>query len=249
MMRAGWLATEGAGPRCLGGAVRGAGVFRFAGAFRGGPGALGRTGLIAGVCLLLAACASTPIHVVELPEREADLYPTAQEHLGIVIAVDEIRDPGRSQRYFGVDFPGRDILPLKLIVSNHGQQRVGIRPQDVLLLKDRQVHDPMPSVEVAHMLPRRQRARGDEADEIDAYFRDLTLRERIIAPGETAHGVMFFQLPEQEQDRDRWGMRMRHSEVFRHSRLFPTPHYELRVAVTALEDETRLLFGPFSVGP
>ena len=103
---------------------------------------------------LLAGCAS--YSVLELPIREADLYPEGETRSGISIAIDEISDPVRVQRYFATDLLRYGILPVQVIVSNYGEHRIAITPSDVLLMRGSQVVGPIP-MEVVAQLPIRDR--------------------------------------------------------------------------------------------
>ena len=58
-----------------------------------------RVTFVALVTFALASCAAGPYQVVWLPQRDADLYPLAQKQAGITIAIDEIKSPGRAERY------------------------------------------------------------------------------------------------------------------------------------------------------
>jgi len=198
---------------------------------------------------LLTACARTPVHVYELPEREADLYPTADVRQGVTVAVDEIRDRRRSERYFGVDLPGHYILPVQIIVSNRGEGRISVRPEDVLLLEGRQIHDPLPLQEVTvYLEQRRFRGRAEEAEAIWRFFEGLSLREHILAPGETYRAVLFYEMepPRRETRGERfWRERQ---DFLRMSPLFGQPRLQLRLVLTELDEAERLRFGPFAVG-
>lgn len=204
-----------------------------------GPGtpAGGAVALIAG--LLLAGCAS--FRFVELPQREADVYPHAETRSGVSVAVDEIQEPERSRRYFGADLPSRGILPVVVVVSNHSDHRVVVRPADLLLLQGRDVIDPIP-VELVKEIPKdRFLIVTDEAEErIDELYESLTLRETILAPGEHYQGVLFFEGVEPPN---------RFSRYFRLLRPFAQPTMKLHLRLTDLETADRVRFGPFGLHP
>lgn len=203
---------------------------------RGTPAGVGAALLAA---LLLTACAS--FRIVELPQREADVYPHAETRAGVSVAVDEIQEPERSRRYFGADLPGRGILPVLVVVSNHGEHRVAVRPADLLLLQGRDVLDPLP-VEIVKEIPKdRFGIVTDETEErIDELYEHLTLRETILAPGEHYQGVLFFEGVEPPN---------RFSRYFRLLRPFAHPTMKLHVRLTDLESDDRVRFGPFGLHP
>src|SRR5882757_9947027 len=90
-----------------------------------------RTCTLSCVALALLSCAS-PYQVVKLPEREADLYPLSQTRAQITIAIDEIANTERGWRYFGADLTSEGILPVVVVVTNYGMDRVVVRPSDIL---------------------------------------------------------------------------------------------------------------------
>jgi hypothetical protein len=192
------------------------------------------------VLLVASACAS--FELVELPVREADVYPTAHERDGVAVAVEPMLDGRRAERYFGADLLRRGILPVQVIVSNHGAARVRIRPADVLLLDDRHVIDPLPATAVAE-IPKAKGlfVTGATAARLDALYRELELRERVLAPDESYRGVLFFDVGVRPEP-DRFGTRF-----FRLTNLFSEPPLRLDVVLTELDRGERLRFGPFGV--
>ena len=188
---------------------------------------------------LMATAACTSYELVLPPLRDADLYPLAHAKAGVAVAVDEIADSQRAERYFGVDLLAKGILPVQIVVSNHGEHRVSIRPVDVLLLRGRQVVDPRRVGKVADLL--RERGlwiREETAQRIDEFFESVAFQETVVAPGETYQGVMFFDAPLPSPYRSRY---------FRLVALFPDSRLKLHLAVTDLESGDRLRFGPFGL--
>lgn len=187
----------------------------------------------------LAGCASNkPVELVQMPQRDADLYPWAQTQDGVAVTVDEIADPVRAKQYFGVDLLEAGLLPVDVIASNHGRHRVTLKPSDVLLLDGHQTIDPLPieratAIVKAHMA----RLRSEPAHKLEAYFRGLALKETTLAPNENYHGVLFFPVPVTPQ-RDRF---------FTALRLFIEGGMKMHVAMSDLDAKTRLQFGPFSL--
>jgi len=191
-------------------------------------------------CLALSlqsACASHEF--VQLPVREADVYPYAEIKYGIAVAVDEISDPGRINRYFGTDLIQEGILPVEVILSNHGPHRVKIGPADVLLVRGTEVIDPLPVEKVVNGPKSKGLWTSDKTGEqIDQLFADLILKETVVGQGETVRGVMFFRAPERPTP---W------SRYFSVLSLFPQPRLQLHLVITDLEDKERIRFGPFSL--
>ncbi|MFL6655025.1 MAG: hypothetical protein ACJ8KA_09545 [Sulfurifustis sp.] len=189
--------------------------------------------------LALTACASNkPVELVQMPHRDADVYPWAQKRDGVSVTVDEIADPARVKQYFGVDLLEAGLLPVDVIASNHGQHRVTLKPSDVLLLDGRRIIDPLPiervtSIVKAHM----SRVRAESGRKVEAYFRSLALRETTLAPNDSYHGVLFFPAP-QTSKRDRF---------FSAINLFIEGGTKMRVALTDLDTQARMQFGPFSL--
>jgi hypothetical protein len=122
----------------------------------------------------LVSCAS--FELVELPAREADVYPSADEFRGVAVAIEPIHSPRSVERYFGADLLRRGILPVRVIVSNHGEGRVRIRPSDVMLLEGERIVDPLP-VEAVAAIPKSRGLWMTRATvaRLDALYADLAL--------------------------------------------------------------------------
>jgi len=197
-------------------------------------------GLLVLGCLALglqSACASHEF--VQVPVRDADVYPSAEIKYGVAVAIDEIGDPGRVRRYFGTDLIREGILPIEVILSNHGRHRVKIGPADILLLRGTEVIDPLPVAKVAG-LPKSKGLWTLEktGEQIDDLFDELVLKETVVARGETVRGVVFFKAAEKPI------MTSRYVSVVS---LFPHPRLQLHLVITDLEDKERIRFGPFSL--
>jgi hypothetical protein len=174
---------------------------------------------------------------VQLPLREADLYPLSQTRAGITAAVDEITSADRAKDYFGVDLIKEGLLPINIIVSNHGEHRFTIKPSDVLLLRGKEVIDPVPTEMVAGIAKRGFWGITEKtAQRIDGFFVNLALKEAVLIPGETYQGVLFFRAIKGETEENRF---------FTIMRLFREGGLRLQVAITDLETNERVHFGPF----
>jgi hypothetical protein len=190
---------------------------------------------------LLAACAGpAPYRVVEVPEHGADLYPLSQTRAGITIAIDEIRDPARAERYFGADLIKEGILPVNVVLSNYGKQRVIVKPSDLLLYRGREVIDALP-VEIVATAAKRQHGalHAKTAEEIDRFFENSTFKEAVLAPGETYRAVMFFAAPVPGAKRE--------DRFFTTLSAYLEGGPRLRVGLTTLDTGERVIFGPFSL--
>lgn len=185
----------------------------------------------------LAGCAG--VELAALPAHEADLHPYAQRRGGVSLAVDEISDRDRIRRHFGRDLLAQGILPVRLLISNHGRNPVRVSPADVLVMRGREVLDPLPIEQVQRAArPRGLRVGRRAKAEVAAYLRELALDERMLAPGETLQALVFVDAsPEQDVP---W-------RFLRLLGSYPAPRMRLQLAVTDLESGERLRFGPFSL--
>ena len=201
-----------------------------------------RLTLLVLVSLLLVfqlACSPNSYEIVQIPMRDADLYPDSETKAGLVVAIDQISNSQRVLRYFGTNLDEKGILPIQVIVSNHGKQRVTIQPSDVLMLRGRAVVDPLPTEKVRE-IPKSEASWMEEetADQIDDYFAELAFKEMIVRPGETVHGVLFFEIGEKP------GRKQREFQLISP---FAQPSFRLQLVVTNMEDNQRIPFGPFGV--
>lgn len=146
--------------------------------------------------LILAAhtaCTQTPFFS-PLPIRDADLYPDSQTKAGIAIAVDQLTYPRRVEQYFGVDLLRSQVLPISIIVSNHGQNRYVIKPSDVLLMHGKDVIDPVPMEAVGETFyDEYGRISKDVARKIESYFGKVMLQETVVGPHDNYQGMIFLK--------------------------------------------------------
>lgn len=170
---------------------------------------------------VLTSCASHNKAALP-PLREAELYPRSQSIAGLTIAVDEISDPERARHYFGSDLTREGVLPVNIIVSNQGDDKFVVRPQDVLMLEGNSTIDPMPVESVEKMV------KGGD-------MQTVAFRETTVAPQNGYQGVLFFRIP--KQDKSLYG---------KVDRIF-SGGLTLRVAATDQSTGERLLFGPFTL--
>jgi hypothetical protein len=199
-----------------------------------------RRGLIVVVAMVLAGCASDRYEVVRPPERAADVYPHAHAHHAVAVAAEAIARERRSRLYFGAPLAEQGVLPVRVLVTNHGDQPVRVDPKDVLLARRGAALDPLPVELVARAV---ERARGDvaaeTAREIRAYLGEVVLKAGAVAPGQTGGGVLFFQVAD---DGEGGYNRLSVLDVYGAEAL------ELTMQVTTGESGERLRFGPFYLG-
>lgn len=199
---------------------------------------LGPIALLLSLALLAGGCASYDL--VQLPHRNADLYPLAEKNRDVWVAVDAITQPRRARRFFGADLAEHGIHPVEIVVTNFGRERIRVGPQDVFMVRAGEVIDPIPLTSVASLVTDRMGVvTGGTAERIAGFLEDLSFRETVLAPGQSYHGVMFFDTAEATPRAA--------SRLFRVTRLYPEPSFYLTAAVTALEHERRIGFGPFGI--
>lgn len=193
-----------------------------------------------GVVALSGCAAREPAALRPLAERQADLYPVAQTRAGVTVAVDALSSPARTEQHFATDLRAAGILPVQVIVSNHGPRRLVLGPADVLLVREQAVIDPLPLETVIDTVRRRAAvpARGREIDE---YFVRSALHETGLAPGASTRGLLYFPVPLPPAADRGWYRSV--------SRWFGEDVFDLRVAVTDADSGERLHFGPLPVAP
>jgi hypothetical protein len=189
------------------------------------------------VALLVSACASS-YRVVQVPQYGADLYPQSQTRSGITVAVDEMNNAGRVERLFGADLIKEGILPVNVVVSNFGKQRMLLKPSDILFYQGSEVIDPLPVEMVMAAAKRQKYLRSSTERQVDKHFGDATLRETTLYPNETYRGVMFFALPAAKRPLDRF---------FTSWSILRDDEPKMRIGLTNLESGERVLFAPFAL--
>ncbi len=188
--------------------------------------------------LILTGCAST-YRVVQIPEREADMYPLSQTKEGLTIAIDEIRNAPRAQRYFGANLINAGILPISVVVSNYGKHRLVVKPSDVLLQRGRDIVDPLPiQAVIAVAQDQHWFLHKHTREKVDTFFHSVVFKEAVLLPNDTYQGVMFFSVPKPKRQEDRF---------FSVWSLYAESGPRMRVGVTDLDEQGRLHFGPFSL--
>jgi hypothetical protein len=194
--------------------------------------------LAAFVALAVSACASS-YRVVQVPQYGADLYPQSQTRAGVTVAIDEMKAAERVERLFGADLVAEGILPVNIVVSNFGKQRLLVKPSDVLLHRGRDVIDPLP-VEMVMAMAKRQKSflRASTGEEVDRYFEQAVFKESALYPNETYRGVLFFAVPAQKRVADRF---------FTSLSVFRDGGPKMRVGLTNVESGERVLFAPFPI--
>lgn len=199
---------------------------------------LGKSAVILWIGMLaLPGCAS--YEVVQIPRRDADLYPLAQNKEGITVAVDQITDAARAKQYFGADLFPEGIVPINVVFSNHSGRRLLVKPSDILMQRSTSIVDPIPAAAAAEIAKRNyRRLKSRTEQQIDEYFEELTLRETVLVPEQTYQGVLFFQATRPDE---------RHDRFFTVMNLFRQGALRVQIGVTDLETHQRLHFGPFPI--
>jgi hypothetical protein len=166
---------------------------------------------------VLSGC-GTSFTPVQPPVHDADIYPEARTHAGLTVAIDEIADPDRTRRYFGVDLRSKDILPVMIVFTNHDIDRFSVGPSDVLLLNGSDVIDPIP---------------GEEMEKTVRGGANLLMQKTVIPPKGNYRGILFYNLKKRDA-----GMYGKVESLF-------TGTLTMRIVVTDLDSKERLAFGPF----
>ena len=194
--------------------------------------------LVALIALAVSGCASS-YRVVQVPQYGADLYPQSQTRSGVTVAIDELKTAERVERLFGADLIKEGILPVNVVVSNFGKQRMVLKPSDILLHQGKDVIDPIP-VELVMATAKRQKTflRSSTEAEVDKYFAASTFKETTLFPNETYRGVMFFAVPVPKKTMDRF---------FSAWSVYRDGGPKVRVGVTNLDSGERVLFAPFAI--
>ncbi len=192
------------------------------------------------VPVLLAGCAS--YELMEIPARRADLYPLADRRGGVALAVDDLGDPRRSRRFFGADLREHGVLPIGVVVSNHGADRIAVGPADVLMLRGSRVVDPLPLETVGEIVKDRFLAVSPGTKrELERVLAEAAFRQTVVAPGQSYQGVVFFDAVHEEESRA--------GRFFRMLRAYPRALFQIHVGVTELGSRQRTHFGPFPLYP
>ena len=194
--------------------------------------------LCASLVLAVSACSGS-YRVVQVPQYGADLYPQSQTRSGITVAIDEMKSADRVERLFGADLIKEGILPVNVVVSNFGKQRLLLRPSDILLHQGKDIIDPIP-IEMVMAMAKRQKSflRASTQEEVDKYFGETTFKETALLPSETYRGVMFFAVPGPKKMMDRF---------FTTWSVYRDGGPKVRVGLTNLDSGERVLFAPFAI--
>jgi hypothetical protein len=186
----------------------------------------------------LAGCAQT-YQVVQVPQREADLYPLAETRQGVSVAVDEITSSDRAASYFGADLVRVGIVPLVVVISNNGAHRIAVKPADILLTRGTQIIDPERLETVIAMAKKEHGPVSSTTQKsLAQYFEGVAFSETVLLPGTTYQGVMFFPIPHSAVAPD---------SMFSAMTLFHESGMWIQVGARDLDTGSRVRFGPFSV--
>lgn len=188
------------------------------------------------LALAVAGCAGS-YRVVEMPQYQADLYPLTQTKSGVTIAIDEIKSAERAERYFGADLVKEGIVPVNVVVSNYGKERIVVKPSDILLHRGKDILDPMPVRLVAATAKRQHGYLASKTEEeVDKFLEGSAFKERLLMPSETYRGILFFNAPPPKKFTERF---------FTTYSTYGDTGSRLRVGLTNLDSGDRVMFGPF----
>lgn len=188
-----------------------------------------------------AGCAHRGVELVELPLRDADLYPNSYTNGAVTVAVDEIEDAERSKHYFGVDLTKKGILPVIVVISNHSDTQYNVHPSNILLRRGSHIIDPLP-LSIVTTLAAEDRGGLPRAalEQFKSYFAGIGFSETVLNPYESYQGVIFFQLGKKKSRDD-------DDSFFRTISLFMEGRMKLHVVLTDRHSKQRRQFGPFSL--
>jgi len=184
----------------------------------------------------VTACASSRYAVVDMPLRDAGLYPLSHTYADFSIAIDEFSNPDRSMRYFGADLIGNGILPVDVLVSNFSKHRWSVKPADVLMRKGNKVIDPLPGSIVTELIKSEDSYNKETRKLIENHISELMLKETVVFPRDNHRGVLFFPVLEQRAQ----------TQFFSRIPLF-TEGLKLHVMATNMDTGERKMFGPYSI--
>lgn len=195
--------------------------------------------LPAPILVVLLGCAGA-FQVMQIPQYEADLHPLSETKAAVTIAVDPIKSAERSERYFCADLNEEGILPVNVIVSNHGKQPVVVKPSDIALYRANEMVDPLPVQTVAAVAKRLHGCvlRSKTEEHVNRFFEGLTFKETVLLPNESHRGIVFFAVPPPKRMMDRF---------FRAVGAYRDGDPKIRAGATNLDTGERILFGPFSL--
>ncbi|MGQ0549929.1 MAG: hypothetical protein ACT4PY_09730 [Armatimonadota bacterium] len=166
---------------------------------------------------LTVSCASYTSQLATLP-RIASAAAAAEDQ-GLSVGVNPYLDPEKSARVFGADLKQAGILPLQVIVQNRSAQRLVVRKADFVLRRaEGQEYSPAPASAVAerlesyagvvgwtiafglmgYLLSSSQQREANAARQAD--FRSKEFQDTPLAPQESAHGFLFYVIPDDVKD-------------------------------------------------
>lgn len=167
--------------------------------------------------LLAASCASYTSQSVPVPTIES--AAVSREEQGFAVGVIPYVETQKSEQTFGADLKKAKILALQIAVRNTGPRRLAVHKNDLRLrLADGDDHLPAPITSVATRLESNagvigwsvafgiigflasssQQDKADSARRAD--LRNKEFQDTTLATRESAHGFLFFLLPDSVRD-------------------------------------------------
>jgi hypothetical protein len=160
-----------------------------------------------------SSCASYTAQSVPVLTVESTAFSGEEE--GLRVGVTSFSDKEKSMQTFGADLKAVNILALQVAVKNSAPQRLALRKTDFALrLSDGNEHLPAPTTSVATRLESNagvigwtvafgiigllasssQQDKADSARRAD--LRNKEFQDTTLASQETAHGFLFYLIPD-----------------------------------------------------
>jgi hypothetical protein len=170
--------------------------------------------LVLVLTILTTSCASYTAQSVTKPAVESAPFSRTEDDF--TVGVTPFVDPEQSKKAFDADLKGAGILALQVIAHNNKAKRVlAVRKSDIALrLPDNKEFTPAPASAVAArfesvagvvgatiafgliglLIASGQREKADSARRAD--FTTKEFQDATLAPQESAHGFLFFLIPD-----------------------------------------------------
>ncbi len=145
----------------------------------------------------------------DLHVKPAEEYPAHQDFQNIVVAAYSYESQAKTQELFDTDkLYKRRILPVLVAIENYNEFAIGIHEQDVVLIAGDGTHFPSLPYEVVllHILDQPLTSYSTQSDflrktvdkEMLLDFEHKAFGEKLIAPGSSDSGIVFYSLPKKE---------------------------------------------------
>ena len=184
--------------------------------------------LLFSVSLLLNGCST--MHLPDYPVRSFQSYPNTKVDCNIGIIVQPLTNPEKIKQYFGTNLRSSDVLPVFVLVENHGSTSFLLSKERIVLVSE---VDDLP--QISH--PDRTKSEilpitigavgmgdsilftlisaklGSDAKEINHNLVVKELRTKTVSPGADTKGFVYFSLPKTYNALDQLRVRISITEV------------------------------------